>query len=515
MATTHPEPTARQRGERLAFRRGITLLALTLIAPGSAQLIVGGKGLGRFALRIWAGVWALLIGFGLLALANRNAAIAVYAHPFTQWVGSAAVAVLGVGWAMLLLDAWRLSRPRQMGTPRTFWMGVTALALAFTLGFGALQASAVSRSQAQLFSSVFAGGGMVDATDGRYNVLLIGADAEPDRPGIRTDTIMVASVSATTGRTVLFSLPRNLQWAPFPRTSPLHALYPGGYWCEDQSCLLNAVYNLAEQHADLYPGNPHPGMTALREVVSETLGLTLNYHAMIDMRGFEQLIDAMGGVTLDIAKAVPIGGGSARIDGWIQPGTDVHLNGYEALWFARSREGSSDYERMTRQKCVVNAIAKQATPLVLVTRFNEIAAAGATVLTTDVPSSQIGPLAQLADAGRRLPIASVSFAPPLVEPVKPDLTVIRDTVREYLKASVEADRQAAEAAAAAEAEPAEATPAASTDTGATPAPQPTPEPAVEPTNPGTPAVVSDTKGSGTGDFTQERTTDDLDQICGA
>lgn len=244
MPTSQAAPTARQRGEQLAFRRGIALLALTLVAPGSAQVIAGGKGLGRFALRVWLGVWVVLLAFGLLALVNRNAAIAVYAHPFVQWVASAALAVLGVGWALLLLDAWRLTRPRQMGSPRTFWMGVTAVALAVAVGAGALQASAASRSQAQLFSALFGGGGSTDPVDGRYNVLLIGADADPGRPSLRTDSMMVASVSATTGRTVLFSLPRNLQWAPFPRSSPLQRLYPDGYGCPDQSCLLNAVYNL-------------------------------------------------------------------------------------------------------------------------------------------------------------------------------------------------------------------------------------------------------------------------------
>lgn len=206
---------------------------------------------------------------------------------------------------------------------------------------------------------------------------------------------------------------------------------------------------------------------------------------MIDMRGFEKLIDAMGGVTLDIAKAVPIGGGSARIDGWIQPGTDVHLTGFEALWFARSREGSSDYERMTRQKCVVNALAKQATPLVLITRFNEIATAGRPCWPPTCPRARSAPGRA---GGRRSspPIASVSFAPPLIEPVKPDLRLIRDTVRQQIRDSVAADR-AAEAEAAASTTPAP-------DPASTAAPAPAPAPTAEAS--GTPAVVTDTRGSG-------------------
>lgn len=512
-----PGETALQRSERLAFRRGVALLVLTLLVPGSAQVIAGGKGLGRFALRVWLGVLAVLALFGTLMVLNRNAAIAVYAHPFTQWVTSAVVFVLGVGWALLLLDAWRLSRPSGMGHPRKYAMALLSGLLVLGMGLGATQASALSRSQATLFGSIFAGGGFTSPTDGRINVLLLGADAEPDRPGIRTDTMMVASVSATTGRTVLFSLPRNLQWAPFPRDSPLHDLYPDGYWCADQSCLLNAVHNLAESRPDLYPGVERPGLVALREVVEEILGLRVNYHAMIDMAGFEGLIDAMGGVTLDIAKAVPIGGGSSRVEGYIQPGENVHLNGFEALWFARSRHGASDYERMARQKCVVNAIATQATPLTLITRFNELATAGASVLTTDVPTSEIGRLVELADAGRRLPIASVSFAPPLIEPVKPDFEVITQTVTDQLKASAAADEEAARAEEAAseadgetsagsqtpaEAPPAEAAPAEAVSQEAAQAAEPTE------------AVIAESAPAHQGEFSEERQTEDLTQICG-
>ncbi len=495
-------PTVRQRGERIAFRRGVSLLVLTLLLPGSAQVVAGGRGLGRFALRVWFVVVASLGAFVALALARRDWALALYAHPATQWLASVVVLVLGVGWALLFVDAWRLSRPRQMG--RRGW-GITVLAgvLALGIGFGSLQASALSRSQAELFGAVFGGGGSVGAHDGRINVLLLGADAEPDRPGIRTDTMMVASVSVTTGRTVLFSLPRNLQWAPFPTSSPLHQLYPRGYWCADQSCLLNAVHSEAEKHPALFAGVKDPGLAATRDVIGETLGLKINYYAMVDMRGFESLVDALGGVTLDIAKAVPIGGGSAKVEGYIQPGRGVHLDGFQALWFARSRHGASDYERMARQKCVVNALAKQATPLNVVTRFTDLARAGSTMVRTDVPTTQLAHLAELADAGRRLPISSVSFAPPLIEPVKPDLGLIRQTVKDAIKASVALDR----------AEPAEPVAPAAPEPVA-PA-EPAEPKAAEPVAPEQPKpVVAKTAPKTNATFSEERQTEDLTEICG-
>ena len=87
--------------------------------------------------------------------------------------------------------------------------------------------------------------------EGRYNVLLLGADSAADREGLRPDSINVASIDAATGRTVLFGLPRNLQKVRFPESSPLRDLYPDGYVCEDGACMLNGIWTLGEEHADL------------------------------------------------------------------------------------------------------------------------------------------------------------------------------------------------------------------------------------------------------------------------
>ncbi len=491
-----PEPTERVHG--IAFRRGLTLVLMTLVLPGSAQLVMGSQRLGRVALRVWGAVVLGLLGFVALAFWQRNWAIAIYAHPATQWILSGAFLVLGVAWIVLIVDAWRLARPADVPGRRRVWLTAIAGVSALAIGFASFQASVAARSQAELFGAVFGGGGNAGPTDGRINVLLVGADADPTRPGLRTDAMMVASVDATTGRTVLFSLPRNLQHAPIPGSSPLHQFFPNGYWCADQSCLLNAIYSEGVKHANLYPGVRDPGIAALREVVTETLGLPLNYYAMIDIRGFEALIDAVGGITLDIARPVPIGGGSSKVEGYIQPGKGVHLDGFQAIWFARSREGSSDYDRMARQKCVINAMAKQLTPATVLAKFNEIAAAGGHVLATDVPSGELGHLVDLAGRGRQLPLASVSFAPPLIQPVQPDLKLIRDTVREALDKSREADRAAAAASASARA------------SASAPAAHPSQKPpASAPPGP----VVAKTAPKVTAGENTTRETDDLTEIC--
>ncbi|MFZ2479563.1 MAG: LCP family protein [Propioniciclava sp.] len=500
-----PAVDAAQRSRQLAWRRGVGLLIMTAVAPGSAQLVAGGRGLGRFALRLWAGVWALALAFLAMAWLRRDLAVAVYTHPVTHWIASGLVVVLGLGWAWLFLDAWRISRPRSMG-PRQFLMAALALVLAAAVGLGALQASALSRSQAQLFGQVFAGGGDSAAKDGRINVLLVGADAGDDRRGLRADTIMVASISANTGRTVLFSLPRNLQHARFPHGTALAKQYPNGYACADQSCLLNAVYALGQQHPEDFGDAADPGIAATRAVVAETLGLGINYYAMVDMRGFENLIDALGGIRLDIAKAVPIGGGAAKVEGYIQPGTNVQLNGFQALWFARSREGSSDYERMTRQKCVINALVKQANPVTVATRFTALAEAGGAMVTTDIPGGDIARLLELAASGRSLPLASTAFSPPLIEPSRPDIDLIRRTVAGEIAHSQSLDAEA-ERQVTATPDPVGGT------ASAEPAAATTPEPSAA--SPGTDKPVVGTKAEKSqGEFSTQRQTDDLTQVCG-
>lgn len=505
-----------QACRRAARRRSVGLLVVTLLAPGSAQLIAGRRGLGRCALKVWATVLALVLGFVGLALADRGLAVTLYTHPATQWIASVVVLVLGLGWAALLLDAWRIARPDALGR-RNAPVGVLALVLAAAVGMGAVQASSLARSQAQLFATVFAGGGVTTAQAGRLNVLLIGADAGDDRQGLRADTIMVASVSATTGRTVLFSLPRNLQHARFPAGSALAKKFPQGYACPDQSCLLNAVHQLGQQHPADFPGAADPGIAATRAAVGETLGLSINYYAMVDMRGFERLIDALGGVRLDIAKAVPIGGGASRVEGYIQPGKNVTLDGFQALWFARSREGSSDYERMTRQKCVMNALAKQVSPVTVATNFTALAQAGGAMVSTDIPSTEIAALLALADSGRHYPLASTAFAPPLIEPSRPDIDLIRRTVTNEIAHSQSLDAEAGRHDATS-ADPAPPTPASGVQTPPPASVTPTPSrPASSQASPASPQpkpVVGTKAEKSQGTFNEQRQTEDLSRVCG-
>lgn len=426
-------------GDRVKLRRGLTLLAMTLVLPGSAQLTTGNKRIGRFALRAWAVLWALIAVVVLIALLSRGLAVTIFtADPVLRVVQVVLIGV-GIGWSLLLIDAWRLSRPPELAQRHRLGFAVVHLVLIGVL-CGALfvSASAVA-SQRTLIASVFGGGGETAEQAGRINVLLLGADAGKSREGLRPDSLTVASIDAVTGRTALFSLPRNLEDVPFPEGSPMRDAFPDGFGCPDHSCMLNAVYTYAEENSELYPDAKNPGVQATKEAVEGATGLKINYYALVDLKGFEALIDAVGGITIDVGRRVPIGGGSSRIFGWIEKGEDQHLDGFQALWFARSREGSSDYERMARQKCVMNAMLNQLEPMTVLTKFNEIAKAGEEIVATDVPASEIDKLLDLAMKAKERPVASVAFVPPLIFSGAPDFGVIRQTVARQIAVSENLD----------------------------------------------------------------------------
>jgi LCP family protein required for cell wall assembly len=321
---------------------------------------------------------------------------------------------------------------------------VITVALAFTIFGGSIAVASIAAAQHQLTTAVFSGGGDHVAQHGRVNILLMGGDAGPDRVGLRPDSMTVASVDSETGRTVLISLPRNLQAAPFPDSSPLHTRFPHGFRCSDGSCMLNAVYTYASGHRDLYPDTQNPGAQATKEAVEGSTGLKINYWVLIDLKGFESLVNSVGGITMDVYRRVPIGGGSSKIDGYVQAGKNRHLNGFEALWFARSRSDSSDYDRILRQKCVMRAMLNQLDPITVLTRFNKIAEAGREVVATDIPPSEIGTMMELALKAKGLPVSSAAMVPPLINPNAPDFAVIHSTVQKAIDDSEAMDNQTKE-----------------------------------------------------------------------
>ena len=260
-------------------------------------------------------------------------------------------------------------------------------------------------------------------------MLLLGGDSGADRWGMRPDSITVASIDAETGKTVLFGLPRNMTNFKFAPGSIMAEQFPDGYDCGPE-CELNSLTTWADNHKDLFKRYDDPGVEATKEAVEGITGLKINYYAMVNLMGFRKLVSAVGGVTLNVREPIPIGR-IGDIKGYVKPGKRK-LNGYETLWFARSRAAADDYSRMARQKCVIDALAHQVSPKTAVLKFEDIAKASTSTVRTDLPGSEVDRFMSLALKARQQPISTVSFVPPVIRTSKPDIDKIHKMVEDAI-----------------------------------------------------------------------------------
>ncbi|TAL41347.1 MAG: LytR family transcriptional regulator, partial [Salinibacterium sp.] len=114
---------------------------------------------------------------------------------------------------------------------------------------------------------------------------------------------------------------------------------------------------------------------------------------------------------------------------WIEPGVQK-MNGYTALWYARSRHGTSDYDRMKRQRDVQAAVLEQFQPSVVLLRFQSVAEAGSRIVKTDISQRMLGQFVELAGKARNHELNRVELVPPLVNVVYPDFADIHAIVQE-------------------------------------------------------------------------------------
>lgn len=434
-----PSPTRQQRStasqrraqaEAARFRRSLLLVALSAIAPGSAQLIAGNTQIGKIALRVWALI-VIVVGL-VLWLVSLDTLAGLAVRPWLLTTFKVAAAVVAVGWIVLLLDAWRLGDPpRLVRKHRLILLGVT-LALAGLVATPFIVATRYASAAHDAVVSMFPSGEVAAASDGRLNILLLGGDAGDGRHGNRPDSIHVASLDVRTGIPVLISLPRNLEKARFPEGSAAADEFPQGFTGEgDRSAyLLNATWTYGAANPDLFPNAADPEAEAVKQAVSGTLDIPIHYYVTVDLQGFQDLIDAVGGITIDVQRDVPIAGGET-ISAGVQD-----LDGYHALWYARSRTGSDDYDRMARQRCVLGAMLHELDPSSVLTNFMDLLDASETLVATDIPYQQLPDLVAAAGKAKDRPVTSVQFVPPLIVPADPDFDAIADEVQAAFEKSL-------------------------------------------------------------------------------
>jgi LCP family protein required for cell wall assembly len=434
---------------------GLTLVSAFL--PGLGLIIGGRKRLGGFIVTL---VVALL-GLGVyVGLTRRDEVLAAAVVPSRLLITSVAIGLLALAWIVLIVWSHRLLRP---ATSRPAGRAVGAV-LVGLLCFAIAAPAAVGvqnlLAQRDLVQNVFVAQGesrsatrptvvnVKDPWEGtpRLNLLLLGGDDGKGRIGVRTDTVIVASIDTKTGDTALISMPRQLTFMPFPADSPLRRFYPNGFGQEGLSLegrlewMLTAMYqNVPQAHPGILGPSDNPGADVVKLSVGEATGLKIDYYLQVNLQGFDEIVDALGGITVNVNERVAMGGvSSSHIppSQWIEPGPKKHLDGFHALWFARGRYGADDDQRQIRQRCAIKGIVDAADPSTLATKYQAIAKAGKHLLRTDIPQELLPALVQLALRVKSATVSNVSLdvAKLRLKYLHPDYVGLRETVAKALAA---------------------------------------------------------------------------------
>jgi polyisoprenyl-teichoic acid--peptidoglycan teichoic acid transferase len=427
------------------FGQALALTVAGTVVPGVAWLASGRRRLGAVVLVLFL----LLVGGAVwLATGGRRDVVhlAVDSSALLWVIGG--VAALALLWLLVVVLGYRALRPRGLRPWQRGLGGLVVLLLCAAVVAPAVSVVRIASAQRDLVDTVFDDGDSATVTQpadtsvpfggkDEINVLLLGGDGGVGREGVRTDTVIVANVQTDTGATTLFSLPRNLEDLPFPADSPLAAVYPDGFDAGNESeSLLNAVYrNGPAAHPDILGPTDDPGADFLKLGVGEALGLDIDYYLLVNLDGFSRLVDALGGITLNVNYYVPVNGDTATgelPDAYIAPGPDQLMGGVRALDFARGRYGLSDYLRMDRQRCVLQAIVDAANPVTLLSQYQELARTTQDIVSTDVPSAVLGDAVDLAFKVKDAGIRSVVFDSTVINPAYPDYPKMRALVQQAL-----------------------------------------------------------------------------------
>jgi len=436
---------------RQLLKRAWWIIALNLFVPGSVQIVAGNKKFGRLGIIFTLSFWLFLVAAGFFALVSKVALFTLVTSPmFATPIGIGFV-IYAILIALSTLDALRLMYLHRINSRFKALVLVLVLLTGTFNGYVAGTIGSTALTASNFTSTVFKSNQSLEQTKGRYNILLLGGDSGSNRLGLRPDSISIISVSAETGVAVNIGLPRNLTNIQFKEGTPIRSVYPYGFNnnCGGQ-CFLNAIYKVTmDNHRDLYPGmtkkSTTAGVEATKSAVEWITGLEIHAYVLINMKSFVDLVDALGGITVNVKKALPIGGqqdcvpadnerGSYCPDamGWIEKGKQ-HMDGRTALWYARSRHNTDDYDRMKRQREVEKIVLKKIDLQTLLFRLGSVAGAGAKLIKTDIPGSALPTMMDLALKAKSAGLKNLQLSYPTIQADNPDFWLMRKLIAQKIK----------------------------------------------------------------------------------
>jgi LCP family protein required for cell wall assembly len=302
-----------------------------------------------------------------------------------------AFVVGGLAFGGIFLENWRTLEARAAGRPPgappsvvTVGAGPVSVKVPVSINTGPVTIPALPAppKPAEITSGIAAVVKTVlpdwQGTD-RINILLLGIDKRDDEPisGTRSDTMMLASIDPVTKSAALVSIPRDM-WVRIPGCTAREG-------CTGGQQRINVAHAV---------GGPELSV----QTVSSQFGVPIQFYARVDFRGFEQLIDAVGGVVIDVDWPVkddeyPTADyGYQRI--YFGPGPQL-MDGASALEYARSRHGTSDFARAGRQQKVLVSLRNRALQLNMLSRAPDLVGIVQKSLSTDMSPVQMLALAKL------------------------------------------------------------------------------------------------------------------------
>jgi LCP family protein required for cell wall assembly len=478
-----------QEGQPDKTRHGSPFAAafLSFVFPGLGQLYAGAVRRG-LALAAAPAFGLALLGLLLVGADTRLGLEASLTSPTVLLVVLGIDALLCLYRGIAVVDAFRLAAP---GRPRAASLplaGLLAILLVLPLAHVAL--ARYDLIAYDLVTSIGAGGdggavetatpgttgteagtevGSPEPTPGptgepwdgtkRLNILLIGVDHRPGGKAFNTDTMIVVSIDPVTRRVALLTLPRDTTGVPLPAKWRAASYYGGSYPGK-----INSLWLTASQNPRLFPGNDaQRGYVALKGALGALYQLDVQYYVEVDFSGFRTLVDTLGGVTVDVQTPVQDDRYPTTDDQvirlYIAPGYH-HMDGAQALRYARSRHGSSDFDRAQRQQRLILSMRERLDPASLLDplRLQALVDALKDAVHTDIPPELFPSLITLADSVDLARARSLVFTPPYYQvecadstaacyySLTPKIDVIRRAVRNVFQVDRELEASRAQIA---------------------------------------------------------------------
>ena len=419
----------RTRSRPEMTRRAGRLIGMHVLVPGSAQMVAGNRPLGRVVVGVWIALWAVVLAALLTWLVQREVLVGVATSATGLTVIQVGLLLVAIGWLAVTIDVLRLTRLLRL----TAWarpvvagvLVVAAVAGGGAAAWGAYAAGVARGAIVSVFQERTPAQAASAKTVEQYDVLLLGMDRPRGGGALYPKSVSVVSIDAETGAATIIGVPTSLKDVPFPADSPMHRLYPKGYRaCIAAPCTLGDVYAEARVvGASLYPDAKSQGTTAaaeaMRDAVSGATGLDIGFTASVDTTALGALIDALGGVTVD----VPASGASPAFPAGATP-----MRGSRVVSYLRESGGRNGAEQVDRVVRVEHALLTQANPANALLQFRTVAAASSGALRTDLPQDTVTELAVLGLKTQTQPVREVRLVPPAVDPAKPDFGAVQRLV---------------------------------------------------------------------------------------